>query len=652
MPDKRDDGSTGPNRREFLQSSGLLGVGVPGIELTGEGTDADENATPDEDPGGRSDPVKPHSGGPIRAATTSSPRALVVKDCQPWYTSANETVLDELGAAYDVVNSDGFADAELSSYDLVVIPSTQPASYYETLESNADALAEYVDAGGTLTAHVSNSGYPCAAFSAYDYLPGGVSKINRDDSQGRIVDESHPSVRDISNGDIDGFAGVMSELTGLPDDANVVVENAATDGPVYAEYSHGRGTVVATGYTIEFPYYGGSSSGYGTRAFLANELSYALSIDPGAGSGVDLGPLVDEKLALAGHIDAISNGGTNDRARVEPTLDAIVSAVEDGSLNGELGEDAIQRLIDGESLVDAALAGAGPGSSEYLDGEYNLSRSTAEYAVNPIVVLLSLVLGLSKVASKIPLIKSRATSIIGKLRSAAASLVEEIFGKGSRVADSLRRNDEAAAEATVDEIEAETEAQGSQLAVDRARELLEEIPVLNVLVTDTSEEIFEDILFEAEYNLNEEDPATVSDQLAYLDDRVDPAGDGPSLGDGGDDPEAIARERLDEMEALLADSSEELEDATTQLFSTVLDWLTILLVLAAIAAAVLSGGTALPFLFGTLATLSEIGNFGLSGVQRANGIRSIKGLRAYSGVGIFEVLEGRKTEFTISPDSG
>lgn len=590
-----------PRRRGLIKSSALLGAGVSGSGLAAAGR-AEETYTPADGPGKQPDAVKPHDGGPA-VASADAERALIVKDCNPWYTQANETVLSGLGVQYSVVNSTGLADESLEDYDLVVLPSTQPDSYYDRLEANADDLSTFVQSGGTLAAHVANSGYPCAAFDAFSFLPRGVSKTNRNDSNGRIVTSDHPGVAGISESNISGLAGVMADLTGVPSDARVVVENGDTGAPVYAEYTHGEGTVLAVGYTIEFPYYSLANPDiYGTRQFLANHLGYALDPQGGGAPGSGLDAVVDRKLALADSVDENGLGYLADRAQVEPALDGLDSAVSDGDLAEAEATEAVERMILGEQVTDAVLAGAGPGSSEHLAIDTNISKLTAQNAVNPVIELLFAGLSVVRAARHIPFVGGAAK----RAANFIADLVADVAGKFSRSLERLiRRQGEDAGFAILNEVESRAKDRGKPIAEDEYVEARDASGA--PFIEDNSQVIFRDFLFSEEYDLQGNHTEPLDEPLADLIESLDAEPDGPEH--DGDD--AAAREANERALEDIADIYEGVDEALTDsLIASILKHIGILtgvLALVAFIAGVTGVGTAAGAVAGVAAGLLAVG---------------------------------------------
>ncbi|TYL36078.1 hypothetical protein CV102_24375 [Natronococcus pandeyae] len=204
--------------------------------------------------------------------------ALVIKDCQPWNTTANETVLTEMGVEYDLIPSSAVSDSDLNSYSVVLVPSTQDQSYYDALaEAKADIEA-FVDSGGTLVAHVTDNGWPCTTQWDESFLPADVTKENTFANSLEIT-ENHPITEPFSQDTLQSWgSSTHGYLTNLPENATTFVTfDGDGSRPTYAEYSYGNGTVLATMQTLEWPYTGSvSSRPEDPKDLLRTELEYAL----------------------------------------------------------------------------------------------------------------------------------------------------------------------------------------------------------------------------------------------------------------------------------------------------------------------------------------------------------------------------------------
>lgn len=227
------------------------------------------------------EPVSEQSSGGVGIASAGE-KALLLKDCHPWTTRANELVLEDLNVDFDVLNSSSLAETDLKQYAMLVLPSTQDETYYQRLQNNSDAIDSFVSGGGTLVAHVATNGWPCGPRRSYSYLPRGVTNAALIDEYVSIEAESHPVVDGISDAAMDHWnQSVINVLRGVPEDATTVTTVTGSGEQSYVQYAHGDGSVLATGHPIEWPW----KYGYGTKRLLRNELEYAFSgIEPGSSS--------------------------------------------------------------------------------------------------------------------------------------------------------------------------------------------------------------------------------------------------------------------------------------------------------------------------------------------------------------------------------
>ena len=258
-------------RRSVLRGSasiGLLGAGSSVAAREGSSSRA-ENAP--EDVGDRVEPTERNALGTMRTDRS----ALVIKDCHPWDATANEEALGELDLATTVSTTETVGEEELSAYDLVVLPSTQSPSYYEALAADRDRLTAFVEGGGVLVAHVGIAGYPCTAWEYEPFLPRGIGSHLGYYEPVSIVESSHPMLAEFSDADLsDWGSSTHGFLTDFPEDATVLAGLGVDPEsyPTAIEYEVGRGAVLATTQTIEWPLSPINTHGAGTRELLRAEL--------------------------------------------------------------------------------------------------------------------------------------------------------------------------------------------------------------------------------------------------------------------------------------------------------------------------------------------------------------------------------------------
>lgn len=210
--------------------------------------------------------------------SASHSEILLVKDCNPWTTSANEKVLDELNVGWERIDSGALAETDLSDYSILVLPSTQPTQFYDNIIASKDAIESFVANGGVLVSHVFYLGWPCETTNLPDtYLPQEVEIIFDANDEVMIRSPDHPIMDGIERRDLGELQANLSHFDNVPEDAEPLIWDHENDRPSYIEYTHGAGLVLATGQAIEWPWYT-TDSPYApnTKEFLRNELHYAL----------------------------------------------------------------------------------------------------------------------------------------------------------------------------------------------------------------------------------------------------------------------------------------------------------------------------------------------------------------------------------------
>lgn len=389
------------------------------------------------------------------------------------------------------------------------------------------------------------------------------------------------------------------------------------------------------------------SSGIGRWELLDGGGSVAATLsrsDPvtltvgGAALPDDLGALVDTKLALADRIDANSLGLMNDRERVEPALEGLVDAANaDGDPSRATAVEAAKRMVAGERLTDAVLAGSGPGSSPHLSPDTNISRLTAEFAVNPILEILFAGISVLKVLRAIP--------GLGGLADDAARwlgrFVADVAGAFSETLERLIRNRAREAGLSIFRgVESATKKEGKELTAEEFREIRDEEGT--PFIEDSSNVIFRDMLFneERDFNDNETDPLDVS--VAELVEGLD--------ADGGDlDLEGETADALDAAEAQLEatgdifeDIDSQLSESATALFLQNLGIVEGILLAVAVVAGVLGTtiiGLPVSAIAGAAAALVGIGAGALSLMQWGIGAGGILGLRFRHQIAVGQILD-------------
>ncbi|WP_331235745.1 hypothetical protein [Natronorarus salvus] len=575
-------------RRSVLRGSasiGLLGVGSSVASADGRSTH------PNDAPTTVGDRVEPTERMGVGIATTSTDQtALVIKDCHPWDATANEDALAEHGVDASVSTTGTLGEHDLTAYDLIVIPSTQSEDYYEALAAQRDSLTEFVERGGVLVAHVGIAGYPCTAWEVDLFLPGGVGSHLEYYEPVSVVDPSHPMLGEFSDSDLsDWGSSTHGYLTDLPAGASVLAGlGFDPEGyPTAIEYEVGDGVVLATTQTIEWPWSPINTHGAGTKELLRAELGYAKEL---AGDA-----LLDEirerkraKLELAESVDRNGIGFVSDRALAASALDGLLASVEDGSLDGEIVDEAIERMILGEQVTDMVLAGAGPGESEFLDSDANLSSQTAMNAVNPVLELLFAGISVLRAARAIPMVRGSADRAV----NAIADFVADTAGRFSASLERLiRRRGESAGYEILGAAESEASSKGKELAEEEFKEIRDDGATL--FLEDDSDVIFEDFLFNEEYDYEGYDTEPLTESLEYLISALDHTDGGPDYSGTISAAERSAKNAIEGINEICDTISTDLEEGLMTSILTRLDILVPLMTVVAFLAGV-TGVLAVP----------------------------------------------------------
>lgn len=258
--------------------------------------------------------------------------------------------------------------------------------------------------------------------------------------------------------------------------------------------------------------------------------------DSGSGS---LEQVTDQKLTLADRIDSNAQGIVSDRAQVAPILSQITEDSESGALSKSTAVDSVRRLQFGERVTDTVLAGAGPGSSPFLQGDKNISRLTAQSAVNPILDILFAGLSLVKAARRLPFVRGTANRAANYL----ADLAADIAGHFNRSLERLiRREGEDAGFAILEAAESRTANAGQPLADDEFAETRAAQGA--ILIEDSSEVIFREYLFDEEYDFDGRETEPLDGSLTNFLDGIDPNPE-PDIDGDTADAKTVSKKGID-----------------------------------------------------------------------------------------------------------
>ncbi len=217
------------------------------------------------DPNSATPPHEMLERAPVEALAPDAPLApatvLLLKDVNPWSSTANEQILTANGISYVVMGSAGIPAVDLNQYPVVIVAGDQPTSFYSVLDANEAKFNAYAMAGGMLQFSIAgwgwNSGDPSSVM-----LPGGASIHPQYDGYNYLTMPGHPVVAGVSN-PFYGSSASHAYLAGFPGGASVIATAGSEPGgaPTLVEYSYGNGCVLALGQPLEYGYEYGQASG-------------------------------------------------------------------------------------------------------------------------------------------------------------------------------------------------------------------------------------------------------------------------------------------------------------------------------------------------------------------------------------------------------
>ena len=178
-------------------------------------------------------------------AAKASGKILIFRNQPSWNRKRDfEQVLDETGLKFDVKGSAEMENTDLAPYNFVVIPGSQGDDYYQDYIANAARFDRYVTAGGTLVLELNG------AEGSNITLPAGVTMMKHGALDNLITVPDHPILTPFAGKQIHANYASHGYLQGLPKGAlTLATETAgdqpALDRPTFAEYSVGKGRVIA-----------------------------------------------------------------------------------------------------------------------------------------------------------------------------------------------------------------------------------------------------------------------------------------------------------------------------------------------------------------------------------------------------------------------
>jgi subtilisin family serine protease len=209
---------------------------------------------------------------------------LIIQDLAPWGSTANEQILSNNGIDYQMINSSNIPMVNFLAFPVILIPSDQPTSFYQTIASFENQFNSYVTSGGILEFHCAGWGWNGGNASLVT-LPGGMNINQHSSDSNYVLDPSHPLVNGVPNPFTGGPS--LAYFTNIPANAEQIVEDDFGNTNL-VEYTFGGGVVIASGQTLEF----GFDYGQGAGIILTNMIPYAyglggigwLSADPTSGT--------------------------------------------------------------------------------------------------------------------------------------------------------------------------------------------------------------------------------------------------------------------------------------------------------------------------------------------------------------------------------
>lgn len=235
-----------------------------------------------------------------------SKTVLLIQDITPWSSGTNHdpkgadvNELNSQNESFCLITSSQIGTVNLAHFLEVIIPSAQSQSYYDNLfpaGTFSPSIASWVENGGVLSANLADcasapgagggwSFAPCSLTASSYTFVGGVKHVSSFSDENTISDSSHPVITGQHGGsnrgqivdvsdlkDLDGWrSSSHAYFTNLPSGTAIILTEPS--GPVFIEYRHGDGLVIATTTSIEFRY-DYFQPQFQNLKLLANEIGY------------------------------------------------------------------------------------------------------------------------------------------------------------------------------------------------------------------------------------------------------------------------------------------------------------------------------------------------------------------------------------------
>ena len=180
------------------------------------------------------------------AQATADSKILIFRNVRSWNRHPDfEEVLTDLHYHFDVKPSSDMATADLSSYDLIIIPGAQwNTTFYRDYAQNADRFDSYVSAGGTLALELNG------AEDSNITLPAGVRVARHGAVDNFLTIPEHPVLLPMGGKPIHANYASHCYLKGMPANAMVLAvemdhKKPIMNRPTFVEYPFGSGRVLA-----------------------------------------------------------------------------------------------------------------------------------------------------------------------------------------------------------------------------------------------------------------------------------------------------------------------------------------------------------------------------------------------------------------------
>jgi subtilisin family serine protease len=207
-----------------------------------------------------------------RDTSVSGAKVLLIEDELPWGLFVNEAILLANNVVFNVIGSAQLATTDLKPYRLVIVPSTQPTSFYEALALQSAKFDDFVGHGGVLEFHAAGQSGG-GSDSWLVTLPGGmhISPTSYSPLNHSLLPQ-HPIMANVPLAFV-GSAASHAYLTSIPPSAKQIASDDSSRTNL-VEYRFGNGTVLCGGQTFEFAV----AAGWPQAPMLPNMIQYALSL--------------------------------------------------------------------------------------------------------------------------------------------------------------------------------------------------------------------------------------------------------------------------------------------------------------------------------------------------------------------------------------